>query len=111
MTREEAKFYLDKLLPHWMGLLPRKEGDVLLEASRVAVGVLEQTEWIPVSERLPEASGNYLVTTKWEGGYSGNVYVETTMAMYRKKMKEWDCVDVIAWMPRPQAYTESEGEE
>lgn len=112
MTKEEAKFYLDKLLPQWIGLLPTKEGNILLEASRVAVGVLEQTSWIPISERLPEESGDYLVTTKWKGRYSGNVYVETNMAEYRRKTKEWDCVDVIAWMPfLPQAYTESESDD
>lgn len=69
---------------------------------------LKEKRWIPVSERLPEASGDYLVTTKWKGRYSGNVYVETNMAEYRKKTKEWDCVDVIAWMPLPSSY---QGEE
>lgn len=71
----------------------------------------EQTEWIPCSERLPENQDCYLVTTKWKGSYSGNVYIETNMAVYREKPKEWDCVDVIAWMPLPQPYTESEDAE
>lgn len=69
---------------------------------------LEQ-RWIPVSERLPEKSGDYLVTTEWIGSYSGDTYRETNMAAYRRQTKEWDCTDVIAWMPKPQPYkTESE---
>ena len=76
-----------------------------------AIKALEQQRWIPVSERLPEESGDYLVTTKWKGSYSGDVYIETNMAVYRKKSKEWDCVDVIAWMPLPQPYAESEDKE
>ena len=73
----------------------------------------EQTRWIPVSERLPEKQGCYLVTTKWKGSYSGDVYIETNMAVYREKPKEWDCANVIAWMPwmpLPEQYkAESEG--
>lgn len=64
--------------------------------------------WIPVSERLPEKHDCYLVTTKWKGSYSGDVYIETNMAVFREKPKEWDCAGVIAWMPLPEPYTESE---
>ena len=65
-------------------------------------------KWIPCSERLPEEDGDYLVTTKWIGSYSGDVYIETHVAYYRKKPKEWDCVDIIAWMPLPEPYKEGE---
>ena len=82
-----------------------------IEALQLAIKVLGQSSWIPVSESLPEESGDYLVTTKWKGSYSGDVYIETNMAVYRKKTKEWDCVDVIAWMPLPEPYKEdSNGE-
>lgn len=70
--------------------------------------VTPKAEWIPVSERLPEKQGCYLVTIRWKGSYSGDVYIETNMAMYREKSKEWDCADVIAWMPEPPSY---QGEE
>ena len=81
------------------------------EALDMAIKALEQTVWIPVSERLPEKQDCYLVTTKWKGSHSGNVYIETNMAVYREKPKEWDCVDVIAWMPLPEPYKEdSNGE-
>ena len=74
------------------------------EALDMAIKALESQRWIPVSERLPENQDCYLVTTKWKGSYSGDVYIETNMAVYREKPKEWDCVDVIAWMPLPQPY-------
>lgn len=74
------------------------------------IDILAQTRWIPVSERLPEKQDCYLVTTKWKGSYSGDVYIETHVAYYRKKPKEWDCVDIIAWMPLPEPY-KAESEE
>lgn len=73
----------------------------------IAIQALEQTKWIPVGERLPEEQDCYLVTTKWKGSYSGDVYIETNMAVYRERQKEWDCADdVIAWMPLPKPYKE-----
>lgn len=71
-----------------------------------------EQKWIPCEERLPEEGGDYLVTTKWEGSYSGDTYIETNMAVYREKLEEWDCKDVIAWMPLPEPYkAESEDNE
>ena len=70
----------------------------------------QEPRWIPVGERLPEKQDCYLVTTKWKGNYSGDVYIETNMAVYREKQKEWDCVDVIAWMPLPEPYKEEKEE-
>ena len=71
---------------------------------------LAEREWIPVSERLPEIQDCYLVTTKWKGSYSGDVYIETNMAVYRERPKEWDCKGVIAWMPLPEPYKEAKDE-
>lgn len=68
---------------------------------------IDYTRWIPVSERLPEKGGDYLVTIKWKGSYSGDVYTETNMAVYREKQKEWDCAGVIAWQPLPESYEPS----
>lgn len=82
ITQEEYKELLEKLDGHNKNLRDMYE-----------------PKWIPCSERLPEEDGCYLVTTKWTGSYSGNVYIETNMAVFRAKQKEWDCVDIIAWMP------------
>ena len=63
-----------------------------------------RTPWVPCNERLPEKQDRYLVTIEWKGSCSGDVYIETNMAVYREKPKEWDCKGVIAWMPKPEPY-------
>lgn len=68
-------------------------------------------EWIPVTERLPEESDDYLIT---------NIAGDVEMAYfahpkdYTISKGEWREIcyedDVIAWMPLPQSYRgESEG--
>ena len=71
---------------------------------------LEQDEkenaWIPVGERLPEASGTYQVTCM-----DGRIY-RSTYAKFQCKLKRWDLTGarsywkVTAWMPRPKPYKE-----
>lgn len=59
--------------------------------------------WIPVTERLPEEEGAYIVTVKdiW-----GNGYV-TREWFYGN---EWSYSYVVAWMPSPEPYEEGEEE-
>lgn len=71
---------------------------------------LEQDEkengWIPVSERLPEASGTYQVTCM-----DGRIY-RSTYAKFQNKLKRWELTGarsywkVTAWMPLPEPYKE-----
>lgn len=71
---------------------------------------LEQDEkengWIPVSERLPEASGTYQVTCM-----DGRIY-RSTYAKFQSKLKRWELTGarsywkVTAWMPLPEPYKE-----
>lgn len=71
---------------------------------------LEQDEkengWIPVSERLPEASGTYQVTCM-----DGRIY-RSTYTKFQCKLKRWELTGarsywkVIAWMPLPKPYKE-----
>ena len=67
--------------------------------------VLAQTRWIPVSERLPEEDGMYLISTCMN-------CIDT--CLFYKDDEEYLWVDyeesVIAWMPLPQPY-EAESEE
>ena len=78
----------------------------------------DQTSWIPVSERLPEEDGQYLITVKYkpEADYE-NIYAEHGEWIDGR----WDmfcfghCGEVegiIAWMPLPEPYkAEGSGEE
>ena len=58
----------------------------------------EQTRWIPVTEKLPEKSGKYLVTVK-----NGNVYAGTYDAFSGK----FQCA-ATAWQPLPEPYRHEE---
>lgn len=71
---------------------------------------IEQDEkengWIPVSERLPEASGTYQVTCM-----DGRIY-HSTYAKFQSKLKRWELTGarsywkVTAWMSLPEPYKE-----
>ena len=84
----------------------------------VAIKALEQTRWIPVSERLPEermyclitveitpygCSPSYEVQTSWFDGrnFIHNTYIDDHIVAKRS---------VIAWMPLPEPY-KAESEE
>ena len=73
----------------------------------------EKTKWIPVSERLPEESGKYLVT--FGGTYLIGIDFYNTEEDTREFFEEpeeyigWNSDNVIAWMPLPESYKE-EGE-
>lgn len=70
-----------------------------------------EPHWIPCSERLPEESGRYLISA-----FDGAVG-RTTIAPYQPRCKAWTMTGrmaywkVIAWMPLPTPYTESEEED
>ena len=67
------------------------------EALDIAIKALEQEpKWIPVSERLPEKGGLYLV------------YTEEQPFVCPFKDGEFFIDEVLAWMPLPEPYAESE---
>ncbi len=103
MTREEAIDCLN-IIRTWA------KGDSFYECIDMAIAALEQSKWIPCSERLPEENGNYIVTGTWESGklVVGECYFSTEDGYFNA---HW-CFDVAAWQPLPEPYkTESEGEE
>lgn len=76
------------------------------EEQKKIIERLKATNWIPVSERLPEASGTYQVTCM-----DGRIY-RSTYAKFQCKLKRWELTGarsywkVIAWMPLPKPYKE-----
>ena len=56
--------------------------------------------WIPVSERLPEENGEYLVTREAKGIYKYVDIVKKTNASGNIAS------DIVAWMPLPEPYRE-----
>lgn len=94
----------------------------LITALDLAIKVLEErpqcSEWIPVSERLPNRNGVYNVTRKLTEGET--IYFISS-ARYFDGQNTWhDDIginhgrpylnDVIAWMSLPESYKESDNE-
>ena len=80
------------------------------EAKQMAIKVIEQTTWIPVSERLPEDEQEILFSTKTGRVHSGKYHDDDSANQWyshEDKCRAWNNV-VSAWMPLPQAYREVE---
>lgn len=115
MTNEELKnmlFIIDTLLDDAITDSTRqKVKDNLTEVCQLAMKTLEQ-RWIPVSERLPEKSGEYWCTFRGTNLTGSDYY--TTEADAKKLFDDpeeyigWRSQNVIAWMPLPTVYRESE---
>lgn len=85
-----------------------------VEALDMAIKALEQeSRWIPVSAKLPEKTGWYLITFKvYRGDYA------VCQMCYRRPENYWarddiskkvfDNDEVVAWMPLPQPYRKVE---
>lgn len=61
--------------------------------------------WIPCNERLPEESGNYLVTAMWKG----RPEVDMDYWQFDCMWDDWGD-EVIAWMPLPEPWKGGEDE-
>ena len=89
----------------------------------------EQTRWIPVSERLPEEYGEYMITWTTSHSMVGGKYGLLGIAEYELSgeydhennrfkgdwlledyVKNYPNVEVIAWMPLPEPYEPQESE-
>lgn len=94
MNREEAIRLLSGLM--FKGKLK--------EALDMAIKALEQTRWIPVSERLPEEAGMYLCS--YDDDDVGTSYFDIRMNEFNMLHEQ-----VTAWMPLPESYNENEDKE
>lgn len=130
MTREEAKDWLNKL--YLRADITDEYGDMVdmqpySEAVDMAIEALEQTSWIPVSEKLPEPFTFVNATCRSLIDDRENWVVETLYSPIPKEvnkhgysdwgnipMLNWGEAEVIAWVERiiPQPYKgESEDKE
>lgn len=91
------------------------------DALQLAITALQnQPVWISVSERLPEKEGRYLVTFRSERKAYLVGYGNCRMSVDGKKIGYgwydlhyaiyFDKKSIIAWMPLPEPYRESEVE-
>ena len=60
-----------------------------------------QPQWIPVTERLPDEDGDYIVTD--DSGGMKCVH-ESFFCKVECGEPYWDFVNVVAWMPLPKPY-------
>ena len=73
------------------------------QALNMAIKALEQTSWIPVSERLPEVGQRILVT------YNQEDEVKIDITNYTKR--GFLLSVVIAWQPLPEPYKAERSDE
>lgn len=95
---------------------PRNDMDkITIDACKGAIELLEQTQWIPVSERLPNDEDYVLVC--YSNGNIRTAYYYIDTSVYETEFEDlcetgWynyneDFMydqDVIAWMPLPESY-------
>lgn len=102
---------------------PRNDMDkTTIDACKGAIELLEQTRWIPVSERLPKDEEYVLVC--YEDGLIRTAYYYIDTNIYPSEFE--DCCetgwynynedfmykqDVVAWMPLPELYKAESEEE
>ena len=99
MTNEEAR----KIIKQFRDRQGNSSDDI--EAFDMAIKALEQTSWIPVSERVPEEAGVYLVSM-YRLGYPQREVDGFVCGRWERFGN-----DVIAWCEIPEPYKESEDEE
>lgn len=86
-------------------LIDKAVCDVLNKVEDIINDQSQVGGWIPVSERPPKETGNYLVTSKGST-WVANWFNGTWWGIEKKC--RW--TDVEAWQPLPEPYKESEEE-
>lgn len=105
MTRKSLRKHYARIMKVFE-LTPERE---IYQSSKMIIDLLNKTEWIPVTERLPEYCKEVLTCSN--GGFIEIQSLEESYGGYWENQKgDWsDFDEVIAWMPLPEAY-KAEGE-
>lgn len=69
---------------------------------RLVLDLLEQTEWFPCSERLPEENGVYIVS--YEDSVRLLEWFNGKWFFYPSNPAREETGTIIAWMPLPEPY-------
>ncbi len=89
-------------------MMPSKEP--ILEAYKLAIKAIEQTTWIPVSERLPE-DGRYVLFCDIDNDIMVGYHIQGRPNTHFSQDGTWeDMKNVKAWMPLPEPYEPQESE-
>ena len=128
ITKEQAIEILDlktsliavEKLKYYAGFNQDKVVELIQEAMNMGVEALKgkdtnvPSKWIPCSERLPEKDQSVLVQPRWADEKFELVIAWRSVNRWSGK-DEWehendyfDDDEVIAWMPLPEPYKESE---
>lgn len=117
MTREEAIKIIRKMLACTDLTVRANLNADMVSACNLAIKALEQepkTEWIPVSEKLPENKTYVLVTISIPGRqpHARSGWYQDGF-FYNDNGDCWRATDieVKAWMPLPKPYEPQESEE
>lgn len=98
MTRECLKKHCEMMCNRYSDV----PSSSTYEEHRLVLDLLDQTEWIPVSERLPQETGLYLVST-------GNLVVTYPFDRQNFRLRPGSTtVYADAWMKLPKPYDRSE---
>ena len=106
MTNKEAKDVLQEQIDRY-GQEYDAEG---IEALETAIKVLEQTRWIPVSEKLPPIAQRVLVSAT-----NGEVFIARYHSFGKWTFEPtgfsyaYNKGSIIKWMPLPQPYEVESG--
>ena len=120
MSREEAIEILSDMRAEYNLFGDEEEATRYHVLSWAIQGMKAAQRWIPVSERLPENSGRYLVTRGHNacGALWNRVYIVNYSDLMRLKTEKifWQgnvgksdfeaLFDVTAWMPLPEPHKE-----
>lgn len=108
MTNEEAKSII---FNQWQAFLEDSiDYGGISEAYKMAIKALEQTRWIPVSERLPTFDEDVLVTNG--RGIHVGWFDSVAKCWLGDSVSKYFMNHIIKWMPLPELYkAESEDAE